>query len=954
MEHSTTRDFLFHLNQANYQAALDIAKELELDTDVVYKTQWTKRSKKQPTVDDVDLLNHIQDKAWIVSHCLETLVDDPQLQQKILEMGLKACPIQQHQQQPLNMNSEDASLDNDADNNTLWLRARLYFLQYIDRLKTFNIIWPTIKHKSKIDFATAYSEFRDCNLIAQAIEYATHGNAIALRALFVHHGAVVLPYRFDILAAIPETAEPSQFDLPQQRLQEQSDDHENGNEEEGGGEEEWIIQQPWRNELDIAESMRDIIEVPTTEHSTYNAWIGQQVNRCEYPTNLKNKVAQWYVDRSSAADSIGLASQALEWIRYARLMDVTGLDKEELQLDWLCKYVYSSMDDPSQHNHDDTLVDLNTFKTKITSYEVVDQLLKQTNATRIINDMKQLVLPWLSVCNDIIHQEQQDEENESVDMILYRWLLDTADRGHFDWCCLVFEHSKPTLPESERIIKNDEDLARLALAMLYTTSGSIDTQLRTFVSLPEWEFDENDLPHQDTKEKHTEMGHFLSLTETPLGLFTVLQEVGSYGLTRMLDVLHLHLQWAEVLARYHASVSLRWYLEEHSMDTQRQMCIRLASQAGSAHLDDDNEWRELFEEMMGLQGENGKGVFPDLSRTEIFEIFFSSLLRCGRFRLAKDLMVGPKRDKTLDIGRAEQLVLDAEQEFFDNATTGNMYDGNMKLAMECLNILPPTDMVNEEKDLIEATHTLISEYHVMDRPNIELMPIQVRQSTNRLDLISKLINSRRGIYRQPTQVLDLTQKLGYQDNLLAQVRVLAMLASAALVDEDFDMSYKLCCATVDKARSIETHPNRRRYRMDEMNQAAWQACFNLGKVELFENPRKRLDVLAMALELAPAENVSEVLSVWRKLDRQVPPSDLEWLEDANQDLVSASTSIRGDDKGVGWHSLFDSARRQQWLLGDLLGGGSSTGNSGTSTPEPGFEGKRKRDQLREMMGGWLF
>ena len=52
------------------------------------------------------------------------------------------------------------------------------------------------------------------------------------------------------------------------------------------------------------------------------------------------------------------------------------------------------------------------------------------------------------------------------------------------------------------------------------------------------------------------------------------------------------------------------------------------------------------------------------------------------FRLAKDLMVGPKRDKTLDIGRAEQLVLDAEQEFFDNATTGNMHDGNMKLAME--------------------------------------------------------------------------------------------------------------------------------------------------------------------------------------------------------------------------------------------------------------------------------
>ena len=45
-------------------------------------------------------------------------------------------------------------------------------------------------------------------------------------------------------------------------------------------------------------------------------------------------------------------------------------------------------------------------------------------------------------------------------------------------------------------------------------------------------------------------------------------------------------------------------------------------------------------------------------------------------------MVGPTRDKTLDIGRAEQLVLDAEQEFFDNATTGSMHEGNLRLAME--------------------------------------------------------------------------------------------------------------------------------------------------------------------------------------------------------------------------------------------------------------------------------
>lgn len=45
-------------------------------------------------------------------------------------------------------------------------------------------------------------------------------------------------------------------------------------------------------------------------------------------------------------------------------------------------------------------------------------------------------------------------------------------------------------------------------------------------------------------------------------------------------------------------------------------------------------------------------------------------------------MTGPNRNKKLDIGRAEELVVNAEQEFFDNATSGNMYTGNLKLALE--------------------------------------------------------------------------------------------------------------------------------------------------------------------------------------------------------------------------------------------------------------------------------
>ena len=266
-------------------------------------------------------------------------------------------------------------------------------------------------------------------------------------------------------------------------------------------------------------------------------------------------------------------------------------------------------------------------------------------------------------------------------------------------------------------------------------------------------------------------------------------------------------------------------------------------------------------------------------------------------------MVGPNRDKTLDIGRAEQLVIEAQQEFFDNATSGNMYAGNMRLAMEwyvslsvnksvaltaifSLKILPPTDLVTEETELIEATHKLIYEYQVMDRPGIELMPIQVRQSSNRLNLISKLINTRRRVYKQPADVVALARKLGYQDDLSAEVKVLAMLASAALVDEEYDTAYTLCRDTVDKVHAIADDPTlRRRYNMDEIYECAWQICFNLGKVNSFTDYPRRYDALAMALELSPVQHVHGVLNVWRKLDEEHPnPSQLDFLLPGSTDF----------------------------------------------------------------------
>lgn len=587
MDQTTASDFLFHLNQGSYRAALDIARELQLDTDAVYKAQWHKRcADKTPATwhaEDLELLKNIRDDAWVVRTCLELVVDDWSLQQAIIELGKQR-----------------------AEANNLLIQAQFYFDQYSRRLETFIDLWPSLS-AAESSFAKKYQDFRDADIVAQAVEYARTENSVALRTIFSRHTDEIIPYRLAILAEIPVTADPSNFDLPQVLA---------------GQEAEWIIRDGWADESNVTAAITSD-SCPTHE----------------YPASA-DTITQWYLDRCRTADQMGLCGQALEWARYAQAMGVTDLKQYQSRLDWLCKYVYTS---GNISDHAGNLIDLDIFE-QISSFEIMEGLLRSTDQSRIVDDMLRLVIPWLKQ-SKVRHKtskketleshvtEDNDDEEEHPEMLLYRWLLDTSTR-HLDWICIVLEHSKPTLVDEERIIKDDLDLARLALAICYTVEGDIHLLVRIFECLPVFDLWEiGDM--QESEEQVTTIAS-LGTQQTPLGLFLALQSVKYHGLTQMMDTLQNHLSSAEVLSRYHASVPLSYFLKSPSVESQRQLCIRMASHAaggveeGGKQFDSDNDWRELLDDMMRLRGAENDDVFGLLTRTEVFETFFTSLLRNGR------------------------------------------------------------------------------------------------------------------------------------------------------------------------------------------------------------------------------------------------------------------------------------------------------------------------------------
>ncbi|KAG1645897.1 hypothetical protein G6F44_001360 [Rhizopus delemar] len=909
MEQPSIRDLLIHLKQRNYQAALDLATELDLDKDVVYKTQWTHfRKEKEPHIESshLEFLPLIKDDAWVIIQCLETLTNQPQVQRELIQLGQERIMKQTKSIiAQLNPHYQPTSQEK------TWLRTRQYFLQYSDRLETMTKLWPSLSETAP-SFAEAYSQFRDCNLIALAIESARNENNTLLDALFLHHGRQLLPYRLFILSQIPETSDPSQFDLPHVT-------HDR--------EDRWL-EEPWRAELDVVEQdwVQDLIRLDVPEEAAYAARLQDGIQATAYPASSE-VIANWYMERAQAADAIGLSSNALEIIRYAQVMGVTHIEEKLSEYDWLCKYIYCS-------NDHERYVDLEKFR-QMSNYEILEGLLQTTNSNTVVDDMLHLALPWLEVSKNrkVI---DEDEDEEKPEFLLHRWLLDTrVVDDHLDWCCLVCEHSKPTMATEDRIIKDDLDLSRLVLAIMYSSDGSdMDNLVRLFECLPI--FPDN-TPQQENET--TEMATILPYASTPLGVFSALQSVGPFGLTKMMDTLQKHLSSAEVLARYHAHVPLRWYLEEQSVKSQQQLCIRMASQAaggvetGGARFDRDDDWRELLDDMIRLR-DNGQGIFGKLDSAIVLEIFFSSLLRCARFKLAKELILGG--NKLIDITKAEKLVIDAEREFFDNATSGDMDSGSLKQAWECLKILPPTTEIKKEMDLIEATHIIITEFNVQHQPGIPLMPIQVRQSEDRLEFVSKLMNTRRDVYNNHEKVLHLVRHLGYdEDDVLAKVKTLSILASTALVEEDYLQSYRLCQIAVDMAQN---KPSKKpKAYNDQVDQAAWQICFNLGKLHTFEDINRRLDVLSMAMTLSPVENIRDVLAVWRELDA-TKPSQID-LAQLDADRYEAETQ-----QSTKWQGLLQNASKQ-WGFGDLLAGGSG---------EHGEGGKRKRDIVRNVVGNWLF
>ena len=181
----------------------------------------------------------------------------------------------------------------------------------------------------------------------------------------------------------------------------------------------------------------------------------------------------------------------------------------------------------------------------------------------------------------------------------------------------------------------------------------------------------------------------------------------------------------------------------------------------------------------------------------------------------------------------------------------------------------PSEQVTQEKEFIEAT-SRISSFNVSSGPGIAMAPIEIRLTKDRLSLISRVLSSTSDGYKHTQVILDLGYKLGYKNDVVAEVKILAMLADTALQAEDFARAYENC------ARMVQTVAALRNVRPSARDDAAvaaaadvcWIACFQLGRQPEYTDLTRRLELLGRALEFCPPDQIHDVLTAWRRAEAE--------------------------------------------------------------------------------------
>lgn len=443
-----------------------------------------------------------------------------------------------------------------------------------------------------------------------AITLAACGHTSSLLQLYKQCLHELYPYRYAILDALPSYISPQQVDviLP-------------------------VIDGTTKREKSVPanDTLLEIFSLDHLDRLLLLQQLGQARNNPNYPSQPEaldaTQVSQWYQRRIERIQGELLIDLALEWCQVAVANGTDELQDTGRELGFLERLVYDAGQGAQTYT-------LDAWR-QLDDYHRVQAYLSASTAPSLASDIRRLVFPYLESV------KAADTRNEDIKRrILQRYTLEAP----LEKSLAIFEASKATLPVKERIIDNDVDVARLALARLYGDDSfdKWEIKSRIFECLPVWDVAADELDEETSQEVTAttleSLASFIQPSTTraapgPTDLLLFFEPLPFVALSRALDILDVHLESGEILAKWGVPAPLRTFLQTaFDREEQRRWAVRAARQAGRG-FEDEDEWVSLMDDMIKLSGGGEgllKGAFGLLGKEEVLKIFFSGVLSSGR------------------------------------------------------------------------------------------------------------------------------------------------------------------------------------------------------------------------------------------------------------------------------------------------------------------------------------
>ena len=348
---------------------------------------------------------------------------------------------------------------------------------------------------------------------------------------------------------------------------------------------------------------------------------------------------------------------------------------------------------------------------------------------------------------------------------------------------------------------------------------------------------------------------------------------------------------------------------------------------------DEKRWASIRRQMLWLQnwehqpngGEEPRGVFSKIAKTELEVELLRAMLEGGCYNLAEDIYCG---QQTAPISRdlVESTILNAAMSAYDAASNGNRTRGGVRKASEIIstfrNYFPRSISFTQTTALLSATHAM-SFYSLTLQHGVLFQPVNIRAHKDPMSLIGKILSQNPRSYTHLDNLLEIGQNLvtaGLTDNMhgsssaapdvqgdsqqkgvVARRRITRMAIEAALEEDDFDTAYSYVVNRLAADQTRLTAAELPEGSATLQDDISWRAAYAAGRYptsnvghSALRRLEQRMELLSQALLLAPPSALSEVLTVWQKCEQQMTAQIVKETEDEQKWDEKGDRKIPGD------------------------------------------------------------